>query len=180
MLRGFPGFAYIALNVGLGLIVLWLLRLASHPGTNVAGLQQVFLAGFGARVIVRTKVATWPAGGGKTEDIGPGAFFDRILVAISRAADRDRAEERINLVASELKGVAWSTARPLFVAEMAAAMQDLTPDEKKQISENVNDIDTREGLDDETRLDLLGYLVLDYAGEPFFKKLVVLCKERSD
>ena len=72
VLRGRPGLVYLLLNAGLGAVVLLGLRFASDPDTTVVALEQVLLAGFGARLLVRTKVVGLP---GSEQDIGPGEVF---------------------------------------------------------------------------------------------------------
>ena len=171
VLRGLPAHLYLALNAGLALLVLWLLRLASHPDDNVAALEQVLLAGFGARVLVRTKMVGFrTSSGGKAEEIGPGAVVEQLLGAISRRADRNRAAERLAAVSAQLDGLGLEVALQ-FIAEMAGAMQDLTEDEKQQITGNVQNIVSRSDIDERTRVHLLGYLIVNFAGDDFLRKV---------
>lgn len=172
------GATYLVLNAALAAVVLLGLRFASEPKTATLALEQVFLAGFGARVIARTKVVGFRGKDGEAEEIGPGAAFEQLLAAVSREADRDRAAERLDAVSSLLEGIPWEWARVAFVAEMAGAMQDLTEAEQTHIKENFGVIAGSADLDDATRLDLLGFLVLNYAGEEFLKRLVTLYKKR--
>jgi hypothetical protein len=173
VLGGVPGLVYTLLNAGLSAAVLLGLRFASEPQTTTLALEQVFLAGFGARAIARTKVA-----GYQGQEIGPGAVFERLLAALSREADHGRAAERLQRVSTDLSGLEWDNARSFFVAEMVGAMQDLTDEEKGEITANVEFIDSNPEFDDATRLHLLGFLVLDYAGEAFLEQLVGLYRER--
>lgn len=169
-----PGILYLFLNAVLAVIVLAALRYASRPQTGILALEQVILAGFGARFLVKTKVVGWRGRDGKSEDIGPGTFFERMLTSISRTADRGRAADRLRFVSELLDGIAWEQARTLFAVEMAGAMQDLTDEEKSLIQKNLRIIDTKRDLDDSTRVHLLGYLILEYAGEEFLRVLADL------
>jgi hypothetical protein len=115
---------------------------------------------------------------GSQEEIGPGPVFDRLLASISRTADRDRAAERLEMVADVLQGIAWENARPLFIAEMAGAMQDLTEQENSAIHESLDIMENQPTLDDTTRVHLLGYLILNYGGEDFLRKLAEIYRQR--
>jgi hypothetical protein len=165
---------YMIINATLAWIVLLLLRLASpHPWPLVA-LEQALLAGFGARLLARTKVVGVKTKDGAEHEIGPGTVIDQILATLSRSADRDQAEERLTITSALMKDVRLGPAAAMFVAEMAGSMQDLTDVEKQQIQTSIDVIQKRSDLDEATRVDLLGYLVLDYGGEEFLRKLVDL------
>ncbi len=173
-----PGLVYLLLNALLAAVVLIALRYVSPPATAIAALEQVLLAGFGARILVRTKIIAARGKDGTTEETGPGLFFERLLGSISRTADRGRAADRLKLVATLLEGVTWEHARTFFLAELAGAMQDLTAQEKTAIQTNFEAMSTQAGLDDATRVNLLGYLVLDYGGETFLRELASLYRKR--
>lgn len=178
VLIGWPGLFYLAFNAGLSAAVLLILRSGSPPGSAAVAWEQVLLAGFGARVIVRTKIVGYRSKGGTEQDIGPGAVFEKVLAAISREADRGRAGDRLAIIRPLLDGVRFEHARPFFVDELVAAMQDLSEEEKKQINDNLDLIDGRTDMDEETRVDLLGYLILGYGGEDFLRQLVELYRDR--
>jgi hypothetical protein len=172
------GLAYLLLNGILAAVVLWGLRYAGRPETDVLALEQVLLAGFGARILLRTKLVGIRGRAGTEQDVGPGAFFDKLLSTLSRAADRDLASKRLAETSDLLKGVRWEKAGAFFEAEMAGAMQDLTADEKREIRTAIEVIQGRDDLDNATRVDLLGYLVLEYGGREFLEALVKLYWDR--
>src|SRR6185369_13556319 len=178
VVRSGPGLGYLGLNALLALVVLAALRYATPPQAGLAALEQVLLAGFGARILARTKVVGSRGKDGSQEEIGPGPVFDRLLASISRTADRDRAAERLEMVADVLQGIAWESARPLFIAEMAGAMQDLNEQENAAIHESLGIMENQPTLDDTTRVHLLGYLVLNYGGEDFLRKLAKIYRQR--
>lgn len=172
-----PGLVYLALNAVLAAVVLGGLRYADPPKPGLPALEQVLLAGFGARIILRTKIV---GGGGKAGagDTGPGAVFERLLATISRSADRQRATDRLQLVREVLAGVEWIKIRDFFPAELGGALQDLGEQEKNEIRKAREFIERRPYLDDPTRVHLLGYLILAYGGENFLRELVGLYRER--
>lgn len=167
-----PGVLFLALNAALAGVVLAVLRAGEDPASAQAAGEQVLLAGFGARIITRLKVVGYRARDGTQNDVGPGAVFEKVIEAVSRAADRDRASDRLKNIRPLLDGVKWGTARSFFTLEMAAAMQDLSDEEKTEINRNLELIDSMGDVDEDTRVDLLGYLVLDFAGQAFLESLV--------
>lgn len=178
VLIGGYGLTYLALNALLAGLVLAALRFASPPSDTLIALEQLLLAGLGARTLVRTKVVSGPVRNGQAEEIGPGAMFERLLDSISRGADRDRAAERLQLVQKVLHDISWSRARSMFLAELVGAMQDLTDEEKKTIEESVTVIDSQD-LEEATRIHLLGYLILDYGGEEFLRELAEALRQKD-
>jgi hypothetical protein len=170
-----PGALYLLVNALLGAIVLAALRLAEPANTGVSALEQVLLAGFGARIILRAKLVKVRGKQG-TEESGPGEAFDRLLATIRRSADRDRAAQRLKLVSSLLAGMDWIKVRDFFPAEMGGAMQALTDDEQETIRKTRETIEAQK--DDLTRIHLLGYLILEFGGKEFLTELAGLYRKR--
>src|SRR5437868_8054677 len=81
------GSIYLLLNATLAAIVLGGLRFADPPKTTITALEQLLLAGFGARMVLRLKVVS-ARGKEGTEETGPGAVFEKLLATISRTTDR--------------------------------------------------------------------------------------------
>jgi hypothetical protein len=172
-----PGLLYLTLNALLAAVVLAGLRYADPPRIGLPAIEQVLLAGFGARLILRTKVVG-ARGKEGADDSGPGAVFERLLATISRSADRGRATDRMRLVRESLTGVNWIEIRDFFPAELVGALQDLTEKEKDEIRKAREVIEGHPDLDDLTRVHLLGYLILTYGGEEFLRQLASLYRER--
>jgi hypothetical protein len=172
-----PGLLYLALNALLAAVVLAGLRYADPPKAGLPALEQVLLAGFGARLILRTKVVG-ARGKEGADDTGPGAVFERLLASISRSADRGRAKDRLQLVRKHLTDVDWIEIRDFFPAELVGALQDLADKEKDEIRKAREVIEGHPDLDDLTRVHLLGYLILTYGGEDFLRELASLYRER--
>jgi hypothetical protein len=171
-----PGSAYLLVNAALAAIVLGGLRFADPPRAGLPALEQLLLAGFSARVILRTKLVRAQGKEGVDES-GPGAVFERLLATISRSADRNRATRRLQLVTKLLAGVEWLKVRDFFPAELGGALQDLTAKEIEEVQKARGVIEGRD-IDDFTRVHLLGYLILAFGGEEFLKELAGLYRER--
>jgi hypothetical protein len=172
-----PGLLYLLLNAVLAAVALGCLRYADPPKSPASVFEQLFLAGFGARVLLRTKVVGAQGKDGAA-DTGPGAVFERLLARISRSADRSRATYRLQLVRELLDGVDWIKIRAFFPAELGGALQDLADQEKEEIRVARNRIEGQADLDDLTRVHLLGYLILTFGGEEFLKELASLYRKR--
>ena len=169
-----PGVAFLLLSGLSAALVLLGLRYADEPQNTVTLLTQIFLAGFVARTISRTKITGFKGADGTVTETGPGQFFEKLLAAIARDIDRERANVRLRKVSEQLVSVDYHHAFGFFVSELLAAMQDLSDDDKQDIGDALKIIDGRKDLDDATRVDMLGYLVLDYSGVDFLEQLVKL------
>jgi hypothetical protein len=172
-----PGSIYLLLNAALAAVVLAGLRYVETPRTGVAAMEQLLLAGFGARVVLRTKLVS-ARGKEGVDESGPGAVFEKLLATISRSADRNRATRRLQLVSKLLAEVDWLKIRDFFPAELAGALQDLTAKEIAEIAKAREFIEGHPDLDEHTRVDLLGYMILAFGGEEFLEELSRLYRER--
>jgi hypothetical protein len=173
-----PGVVYLLINAALAAVVLGGLRFADPPRTGMSGIEQLLLAGFGARVLLRTKLVRARTKEGVDDESGPGAVFERLLTTISRSADRGRATRRLQLVHKLLAEVEWLKIRDFFPAELGGALQDLTEKEKEEIRKARRFIEAQTELDDFARAHLLGYLILTFGGEEFLKELVTLYQQQ--
>ncbi len=173
-LRSTPGMACLALNGALAGLVLLGLRYVDAPDGTFGLVAQLLLAGYVTRTLVRMKITGPKGSDGTITETGPGQFSEKLLAAIARELDRERANQRLRNVSERLMGVEYAHAFGFFVSELMASMQDLTEEDKRDIGEALRVIDARKDLDDATRVDMLGYLVLDYAGEEYLEQLVSL------
>jgi hypothetical protein len=72
----------------------------------------------------------------------------------------------------------WHNVRDFFPAELGGAMQDLTQQEKEQIKQARDTIESRAVTDKVTKMHLLGYLILEFGGKEFLDQLTKLYWER--
>ena len=173
-LRSTPGIAYLSLNGLLAALVLVALRYGNMPQNHFTIAEQVFLSCLVARIVVRTRITGLKSADGVVTETGPGQFFEKMLTAITRQLAREKANLRLRNVSEQLVGVDYGNAFGFFVSELMAAQQDLTDEDKRDIGEALAVIDARKDLDDSTRVDMLGFLVLDYGGQDFLDQLVKL------
>jgi hypothetical protein len=173
-LRTVPGLAYIALNGLVAAVMLVALRRGSPPSGHFAILEQVLLACLITRIVARLRITGLKAADGSLTETGPGQFSERMQAAIARDLTREKANMRLRVVSEQMVGMDYEIAYGFIVSEMMSAMQELTDSEKKDVAESLAVIDSRKDLDDDTRLDMLGYLVLDTSGKDFLEQLVKL------
>ena len=173
-LKTVPGFAYVMLNGLVAAVLVFGLRRADPPSSNFAIMEQVLLACFVTRILARLRITGMKGADGSITETGPGQFSERMLAAISRDLAREKANMRLRVVSEQMVGMDYQIAYGFVVSEMMSAMQELTDAEKKDIAEALQVIDSRKDLDDDTRLDMLGFLVLDTGGEDFLNQLVKL------
>jgi hypothetical protein len=173
-LRTAPAMLYMAINGMLAGMVFVGLHFANPPKNSFTMAEQVLLACFVARVVVRLRVAGLKGADGQISETGPGQFSERLLAAVTRQLNREEAVMRLRAVSEPLVGMDYQIAFGFFVSELMSAMQDLSDDDKRDIGEALQVIDSRKDLDDETRIDMLGYLVMDYGGQDFLDQLVHL------
>ncbi|GJD51460.1 hypothetical protein OPKNFCMD_4214 [Methylobacterium crusticola] len=145
--RSGPALLYIAINVLIGLTMLACLRLIEPDWlfkdlATTPGKQKLFLvlaAGFGAVALFRSSLFKI-----KTVDgdlgIGPSIILDTLLFASDRAIDRDIAAPRGVAVAAIMSGVSFDRARIPLPAYCFALMQNVPPQEQKDLAEQVKDL----------------------------------------
>jgi len=173
VLRTLPGALYVLFNAVVGAAALGVLRYLGDPATNFAVLEQVVLAGFGARLVLRMRTVPMRSRGGEEEEAGIGPAVENLLVTLNRAVDRKQATQRLQSVAKRMEGIPFDEAVDFFLAQLGGAMQSLTDEEKQSIAGARADI---EALHPAARSDLLGYMILEIAGPRFLDQLVAKFK----
>src|SRR5262245_47385217 len=139
--RSRPGVAFLFLNGFLAALVLLGIRYMDTPQSTFALVAHVLLAGYVSRTLVRMKITGPKGADGTITETGPGQFFEKLLVAIQRDIDRDRANLRLRNVSEQLVGVDYQSAFGFFVSELMASMQDLSDEDKDDIGEALRIVD---------------------------------------
>jgi hypothetical protein len=168
-----PGLAFIALNAGAAFFALFLLEHFRHTlAAPNDGFARVMIAGFGAMVVLRSKLLTLRQPGGTDVEVGPAFVVESLLSAVNRDVDRRRAGERIDLVtamADAFKDHDFDAVAQHLVAALLA-FQGLDPEERKMLNDRVRDLveGTGRGLPDRVRFTMVGYDYLTAFGEEAF------------
>ena len=174
VIRSVPALAFIALNASAGLLAMATINhftgVFSPPADPVA---QVLVAGFGAMVVLRAKVATLRQPGGTEVAIGPDIVVDAFLGAVSRDVDRRRAIRRIQLVTAMARGMKdqrFAIALPYLKASLLA-FQTMESEEKLRLAETMRALvedDQLKDFPDEVKFALCGYDLLTAFGDRAF------------
>jgi hypothetical protein len=169
-----PGLVFIGLNAFMGCLALFLMQTfpeALHPPSNP--VAAVMVAGFGAMVVIRTKLVTIHQPGGTDVAVGPAFIVDTMLAAINRNVDRRRAFERttrVSMKAAELGKYPYWAANDFLIASMGA-FQNMDPEIAKSLRSQLQELVTHPELvkvPDQLRLAMAGYSILTEFGDRAF------------
>jgi len=169
-----PGLIFIGLNglaAGVALFLLQVFPAELHAPSNPVLL--VMVAGFGAMVVVRTKLLTVHQPGGTDIAVGPAFLLDTMLAAINRDVDRRRALQRTARVAAraaELRIYKYSDAYNFLIASLAA-FQSMDSEIAKNLSAQLQLLvhdETMKAMPDQLKFLIAGYSILTEFGDQAF------------
>ncbi|MGB8012298.1 MAG: hypothetical protein WCF68_11825 [Terriglobales bacterium] len=177
------GILYLVINGALSGCAFFLLRAYGariFPAAQDPPLLASVVGGFGAMAVLRSKLFVFRTDDGKDIPIGPDLVISSILRIADRKIDRLRAARRQQLVfelAKRIAGVMGSESdfdNPnSFVSISLASFQNLSTEEKQQIVSKSEEL--REKLKGKPSLFkamVLGFVVLDIAGEENFRAIM--------
>jgi hypothetical protein len=135
-----PGVFFIGLNAVAALLALLLMEhFRAELNAPADGVARVLIAGFGAMVILRSKLLTVRQADGTDIAVGPALALDSLLAAVNRDIDRGRAARRHRLVtgcAEEIARYDFDTAVN-FLRPSILAFQSLDPAERSALNESL-------------------------------------------
>jgi hypothetical protein len=172
------GLVYVATNAGLSAIAYFLL--IYYRGDIFSNLSDdkfltAIVAGFGAMVIMRSKLFSFKTEGGETYAIGPDAVLSTILSSVDRQVDRARANGRIETVMKNLPATTAETApraMQFLRTTTLAAYQNLSPSEKDALDDVITDLENQPDLSSSLKLMAICFAILNISGEKNFKALM--------
>lgn len=144
---------------------------ASATTSDIDNLKYALYVGFGAMVIIRSKLFNLKLEGGDKLSIGPDFVIDTFLSAMDRQIDRQRAYERARIVKEVMEGIDFGKVRMPIVTLMTRSMQGITESEMKELGIKVKETEQAQELSNQEKSYALGFMVLDLAGEDFFRKV---------
>lgn len=173
-----PGRAYVAFNATISLAAFCLL--ARYP--RLFGLDREprdflvmsAIAGFGAMIVLRSKLFNFRNDKGDDLAIGPDAVVSGLLSSIDRNIDRYRSFDRQSLVYEEAVKISDPAAAPIFIETFLASYQNLTPSEKDEFAEVIDGVLERQDLPDRLKLMAISFGLLKISGEKNFRSLMAL------
>ncbi len=181
-LRGPSAFAYIFVNMLAAGCALWLTRLFDvtygiDPIAEAERLRwvQVFSAGFGAMILLRSSVFVLNIGD-QSVSIGPSSMLDALLTILDRDVDRRRAEERADAARRIMDGISFRKAREQLPIVAFALMQNLSRDEQDKVVNKVFGLEKQAGAGDRAKAQALGLALMDIVGEKVLAEAVSLIR----
>ena len=166
-----PGLTFIGANALAAVTALFLLenyRVALSAPED--GVTRTLLAGFGAMVVLRSKLLTLRQPGGTDVEVGPAFVVDSLLAAVNRDVDRRRAERRIALVNGLARRFAphpFAKAAPYLKAALLA-FQTMDAAERKRLSDTIELMLKDQALialSNDVKYAMIGYDFLTAFGE---------------
>lgn len=169
-----PASIYMLMNATVSALTYGLLTKYAEtviPSLTDDPLMRSIVAGFGAMAILRTKFFTLRTEGGEEVAIGPDAAVTAFLNAADRGIDRIRASRRLALVSEEAEKTSRPEAGADFLQISLAAFQNLSSEEKTELTEIIEDMKTAPfsaGL----KLRAIAYGLLNVTGERNFQRVM--------
>ncbi|MGH9496706.1 MAG: hypothetical protein ACRD3B_17035 [Candidatus Sulfotelmatobacter sp.] len=169
------GISYLLVNGFLSGCAFALMRV--YGDKILPGVKDPFLtatiAGFGAMVVLRSKLFVFRTDDGKEIPIGPDLVITSILRIMDRKIYRLRAARRQQLVFELAKRIAAAAGNDPsfdnpnnFILISLASFQNLSTEEKQEITETTNQLQEKfKGRPTLFKAMVLGFVVLDIAGE---------------
>lgn len=171
-----PGLRYLAVNAGISLAAFYLLHHFGDrifPGLSQDPLMMSIVAGFGAMIVMRSKIFNFKTESGESYAVGPDAVLSILLASVDREIDRYRASRRQSLVYEETQNIEHPASAPDFLRTFLVSYQNLSNKERQDIDEEVRKIYNQADLRS-PRLKFMtaAFGFLNIMGERNFKALV--------
>jgi len=174
-----PGACYLALNgiiSGSAYAILTKYKDKVLPGMTDDLLRSI-VAGFGAMVIMRSKLFNFKTEGGEEYAIGPDAVLSTFLSSVDRKIDRYRSLRRQQIVYQKAAGVTNPVAAPAFLRTSLASYQNLGAAEKRDLDTAIQQIVADSNLEPRLKLMAICFGLLNVCGERNFSDLMELLQK---
>jgi len=143
----------------------------SNDSGNMDKLSYALLAGFGAMVLLRSKLFNVKTEAGEKVSIGPEYVVDTFLAVIDREIDRLRAYHRADLVKTVMKDIDFTKAAIPLSTLMTNSMQNVSEAELKEFGRRIKEARDSNELSNQDKAYALGFHILDIAGEEFLNRV---------
>ncbi len=173
---GVPGMAFVLLNGAVAVLALFLVEYFSTSAERGNVVQRVLLTGVGAMVILRGKLLTVPLPGGGQAELGFAPLVEAILASVNRSIDRERAYDRLKLVAPMAQRMAplgYARLAPYFRVGLQS-LQTLDPDILKAVVESIEALKSGTKFTDYTdcaKIEAIGFDLLNNFGKRCFEQV---------
>lgn len=166
------GVTYVVFNALVSLLGMYLIRnvfpfphddLSVPPGDVPTLARQVFAAGLGAMVVLRSAVVTVRSGSADVP-IGPAAVVEIFRHALDRDVDRARAGPRAGDVRRIMADVSFVRAHKPLGDISLSLLQNVSPEEAARLSERISALASQTGRSDSDKAIELGLILAGSVG----------------
>jgi hypothetical protein len=169
-----PGIVYLALNGTIAAAAYGFL--INYKGAIFPGLTDPLLvsivAGFGAMIVMRSKLFNFKTEGGEDFAIGPDAVISTFLSSVDRKIDRFRSSLRQEVVYEETVKIVNPMNASGFFRTSIASYQNLSDAEKGELDSLVKEVLANNELGPRLKLMAIGFGFLNIYGEKNYKALM--------
>jgi hypothetical protein len=159
-LRTVPAIGYLALNGAAAVAALAILR--ANSLFDSSRWFQILMAGVSSTVFFRTSLFVVRAGD-RDIGVGPIGFLQILLSVADRAVDRERAAARSDAAARLMQGIDFDKAVRALPAYCLALMQNVRPEDQRDLSRAVRDLEKAD-LEPSVKALLLGQQLVNVVG----------------
>jgi len=174
-LRRPPAAVYIAVNAAGSLLALFTIRtfgwdfgVESASGRN---LVQVFIAGFGAIALFRTKLFS-AAYRDEAHAWGPSRLLELLLGVSDREIDRGQASTRSEVVAELMSDVSFSKAYAILPTYALGLLEGASEEEQLRLAADVKALVDDTTMDDASKAQALGVALIRVTGPDLLRQAV--------
>jgi hypothetical protein len=174
-----PGLSYLTLNgviSGAAYCLLETYKDRIFPGMT-DDLMRSIMAGFGAMVIMRSKLFNFKTERGEEYAIGPDAVLSTFLSSVDRKIDRFRSLKRQRVVFEKMSVIADAVSAPDFLRTSLASYQNLGQAEKRELVAAMDALIADAKLNPRLKLMAIGFGLLNVCGETNFSDVMDLLKK---
>jgi len=176
------GATYLVTNASVSLAAFMLLaryhdKLLPAAIRHEDGILMAFFAGFGAMIVLRSKLFLYHSIDGKEIPIGPDLVADRLLKVIDRKIDRQRAAAREQLVFDLMRKYTRFGVTSEFFQISLGSFQNLSDEEKVEYKEKAERL-AQLPLFEALKIMALGFLFLDLSGEANLRDVCAILDQR--
>ena len=172
-----PGILYITTNgligcLGLFCITTFKLEISlKNPNEVAQNTLNILQASLGSMFVMRSSFLK--LGQDSKIDLGLNLILKKLLEMIDREVDRVRAKKRSNDVTSILKKVSYIDTKNKLIPYCLDVMQNISPEERKQLTFDLNAIEVQdEKVDAQSRKLSAGLLVYNIVGKSVLETAV--------
>lgn len=176
------GVVYAASNGLASLFAFWCLVIYGDevfPSLRNDPLLMSLFSGFGAMLVMRSKLFSVRSNSGEELAMGPDVVVSTLLRTLDRSIDRQRSSDRV-LIAWELTSPIQNAASAIeFIRISIASYQNLTDVEKQALRQVIDEVVSK-GLPPRLQLVAVAFALLNISGEENFRHIIKYAHAHAD